>query len=112
MPELGRVVLRVGGIDRRFDGRPNPFYVIRMHPPPELLDICPVFSNFEHLFQASIPPDDATDRIVLPPPEQGCVQGKLQTIFAVLQVLRRLLPLDCKAHPGNEDHEKNCQQGK
>jgi hypothetical protein len=42
----------------------------------------------------------------------GCVEGKLQTIFTRLQCLRRLLPLDCKAHPGNEDHAENCQQDK
>src|SRR5215471_16990931 len=53
VPELVGVGLQIGGIERRFDGRPNPFYVIGMHPPLELLDICPVVGNVEHLFYAS-----------------------------------------------------------
>jgi hypothetical protein len=30
-----------------------------MHPPLELLNVCPVFGNVEHLFDATIPPDEA-----------------------------------------------------
>src|SRR5215470_14797684 len=87
VPELVGVGLQIGGIERRFDVRPNPCYVIGMHPPLELLNICPVFGNVEHLFDATIPPDEATDRIVLPRPELGCVEGQLQTISVRLHLL-------------------------
>jgi len=32
VPELNRVGFRIGGVERRFDGRPNPFYVVWMYP--------------------------------------------------------------------------------
>ncbi len=75
-----------------------------MPPPNELLDIGPVLGNAKHFLQSSIPPDETVERVVLPPPEMGCVEGKLQTIFARLQGLRVPPALDCKAHPGNEGH--------
>ena len=40
-------------------------------------------------------------RLILPPPEQSCVEGQLQAIFAGPQGPLRLLALDCHAHPAN-----------
>src|SRR5215831_3311362 len=38
-PVLDRIRFRIGGIERYYDGRPNPFYVVGMHPFRELFDV-------------------------------------------------------------------------
>jgi hypothetical protein len=83
--ELGCEGLRIGGIERRLDGRPNPLSVLRMQPFRELCGVRLVFGNVEHLLQSCIPQRNMVDRIVLPPAEPGCIEGKLQAIFARLQ---------------------------
>jgi len=74
------------GIDRRFDGRPNPFYVVRMHPPNELLDIVLSWAtsniSFNRVFHQTRRWSGSYCTT-----ELGCVEGKLQTIFARLQGL-------------------------
>src|SRR5215468_5700711 len=108
-PVLDRIRFRIGGIERYYDSRPNPFYVVGMHPFRELFDVRLVFGNVVYFLYASIRPQGhPVERIVLPPPELGCVEGQLQTMFAHL----RLLALDCKAHPGNEDDAGECQRDK
>ncbi len=79
-----------------------------MHPPRELFNIRVVFGNIEHLLHACIPQDDVVDRIVLPPPEPSCVEGKLQTISACLH----LFALDCGAQLRNDDHQVRNQRAK
>src|SRR5258708_15983463 len=93
-PVLMRVRLRIGGIERRLAVRPNPFRVVRMHPLHELLDRRLVSGKIENFLYARIHRDHAVERIVLPPPELGCVEGKLQTIFAVAQQILCCLPPD------------------
>jgi hypothetical protein len=53
-PKLARIALRIGGIERRFDGCPNPLHVVRMQPLDEFFDIRLVLGNLEQLFQACI----------------------------------------------------------
>jgi hypothetical protein len=80
-PVFDRIGFRIGGIDRRFHSRPNPFHVVWMHPLRELLDVRLVFGNVVYLLRAFIRPQShAVDWIVLPPPKLGCVEGQLQTI--------------------------------
>src|SRR6266446_837300 len=77
--------------ERRLASRPKPFRAVRMHPLLDLLDRRLVRGNIENLLRARIPREHAVARIVLPPPELGCVHGKLQTRLARLQGLLRLL---------------------
>jgi hypothetical protein len=44
--------LRIGAVERRFDGRPNPLSVLRMHPLRELSGVRPVFGTVEHFLQS------------------------------------------------------------
>src|SRR5258708_2010950 len=113
-PVLDREGLRIDGIKSRRDSRPNPLNVVRMHPPEDLFEHHLLLRNIEieNLVSARVARACAAERIVLPRAEAGCIEGKLQTIFARLQRLPRLLALDCKAHPGSEDHQEKCHQRK
>src|SRR5579883_1420694 len=71
VPELGGIWLRISGVERRFDVCTDPSHVVRMHPFRELFGVCLILGNAEHFLQACIPPDEAPDWIVLPPPEQS-----------------------------------------
>src|SRR5258708_17198452 len=84
-PALDRVGLRIDGIERRL-ARPKPLRIVRMHPPHDLLDRRLVSGNIEDFFKTRIPRDHAAARIVLPPPEQSGVEGKLQARLARVQV--------------------------
>src|SRR5215831_3344737 len=83
-PELGRGPVRIDGIESRLERRQNSFHVVRMDQLYDLFKSRPVLSNIENFHRARIPRECALERIVLPPPEPGCVHGKLQTIFARL----------------------------
>src|SRR5260370_39184206 len=84
-PEFGGGALRIDRIERRRDGCPKPFRVVRMHRFQELFDRRLILGNIENLLTTRIPRDYAGERIVLPRPELRGVEGKLQTIFALAQ---------------------------
>ena len=56
-----------------------------MHPLLDLLDRRRVGGNVENFLGTRVPREHAVEWIVLPPPELGGVEGKLQTIFALAQ---------------------------
>src|SRR5712692_7048989 len=92
-PKLMGVRLRIGGIEGSLAIRREPCHVVRMHPLHEILDRYFVGSHIENFLKARIPRANAAERIVLPPPEPGCIESELQTVFARLQVVfRRLSP--------------------
>ncbi len=92
-PELMGVRLRIGGIERSPAVRREPCCVVGMHPFHEILDRYFIRSHIENFLKARIPRANTAKRIVLPPPEPGCIESELQTVFARLQVvLRRLSP--------------------
>src|SRR5262249_38750519 len=111
-PVLARAALRIDGIERCLDVCPKPFCIVRMHPLLDLLDRRLVPCTIENFFKAPIYRDQAVARLILPPPKQSCVKAKLQTILARPQSPLRLLALDCKAHPANEDRAVSCQRAK
>jgi hypothetical protein len=80
---LIRVGLPIDGIDPPLAVRPKPFHVVRMHQLLDLLDRHLPGDNVENFVKSRIPRDHATARIVLPPPKLGCVETKLQTVFAL-----------------------------
>jgi len=45
-----------------------------------------ILGDVENFLRARIAREYVVPRVVLPPPEPGCVKGKLQTVFARLQV--------------------------
>ncbi len=59
----------------------------------EVFDRNVVTGNVEYFFGAPITGYQPATRIVLPPPELGCIEGQLQTIFALLLLLA--LDLQC-----------------
>src|SRR6266849_4090349 len=65
-PVFDRGGLRIDGIDRRLEGRPNPFRVVRMYPLHDLLGNRPILGDIENLLKARIPRGHALERIVLP----------------------------------------------
>jgi hypothetical protein len=65
-----------------------------------------VLGNIENFSEAPISRDQAMAWLILPPPEQSCVESQLQAIFADPQGPLRLVVLDCHAHPANQDHSK------
>jgi hypothetical protein len=97
------VRLRIDGFERRIAVCPNFCHVVRMHPPHELLDRSLVSGKIEYFHHARIHQHHVAEWIVLPPSELGCVEGKLQAVFACPQVLRRLLVFDRDARPAGED---------
>src|SRR5260221_658833 len=90
-PELGGGALRIAGIERCLDGCQDLFHVVRMHPLHDLLDSRLTFGKVEDFLSARIPAEHAVARIVLPRPELGCVEGKLETVFTRFHVLLRSL---------------------
>src|SRR5262245_53412600 len=90
-PVLVDIGLRIDGIERRLADRPKPFHVVRMHPLQELFDRHLIVGKIANFLSACIERVYAVDRIVLPPPELGRVESKLQTCLARVQVLLRLL---------------------
>ena len=92
-PEFARGALRIGGIERRLAVRPKPLRVVRMHPLHEVLDQYLISGHVEDFLKARISRAHPPERIILPPPELGCVERKLQAIFALTQqILCRLSP--------------------
>src|SRR5258708_40110309 len=92
-PELGRGTLRIDRIERRRDGCPKSFHVVRMHRFQELFDRRLILGNIENFLTALIPRDHAGERIVLPRPELSGVEGKLETVFALAQQIGGLSKL-------------------
>src|SRR5260370_28445726 len=71
-----------------------------MHPVHENLDSNFISDHCENFLKTRIPRANATNRVVLPPPELGSIESELKAIFAYLQlifahlevVFRRLSP--------------------
>src|SRR5215831_10822561 len=78
-------------MERRLKVRLNHFHIVRMHQLHNLFDSRLIVGKIENFLTARIPRDDTVERIILPRPELGRVESKLQTIFARQQVLLRLL---------------------
>jgi hypothetical protein len=100
--------LRSGRMERCLAVRPKPFGVVWMHQLLQIFDRQHIRRNIENLSKTSIPRTHLGEHIVSPPPELGCVEGQLQTIFARLY----LLAFDCKAHPANDEHQVSCHRAK
>jgi hypothetical protein len=68
-PNLGGGALRLGAIERRLK-RPNPFYIVSIHPG--------LILGYIKTFVQRIRQITSLKPIILPRPEMGCVQGKSQ----------------------------------
>jgi hypothetical protein len=85
-PILLRGALRTCGIKHFRVVRPKPLSVVRMQPLPERIDRYLITCDIKNLFIPRIPRSYETARIIPPPPKPRCIEGKLQTLLALLQV--------------------------
>src|SRR6266849_6337869 len=90
-PELSRGAPRIHRIERHLEGRRNPFQVVRVHELHDLFLGRLIVGKIENLLSACIAGEHAMTQIVLVRPELGCVEGKLETVFARFQVCLRSL---------------------
>src|SRR5262249_18033671 len=99
-PVLRCVGSWISRIQSRLERLPNPLRVVRMQPLRNyVFDGYIARRSVENLLRASVTRDHATKRIILPPPELGCVESQLQTLFAGAQrMLRSLALIDVLDH--------------
>src|SRR5215468_2372801 len=103
-PEFARGALRINGIERRLAVRPKPFRVVRMHPFQEVLDHDLIGGHVEDFLKARIPRAHPPEWIILPPPELGRIERKLQAILALTQQI--LCGLSLGGGPSKLRHQR------